>query len=180
MAAPTDRVQVLKQESAAGGGNPADDDPFLNSPIDETEDALSAAGLFIQEQGGPADEDAGIWREGGILKAKDTGHATINLLDSAAGTNVGGDVDFLLESAPPEPDTNYVVTRTSGQVSKEEWTRNPGNLLKSIDYTRSGGQVETVVTKVFDADGTTVLAQTTETFTRTGGLVTSSAKTRDV
>jgi len=181
MAAPTDRVQVLKQESAAGGGDPADADPFLGyERINETEDAVSAAGVFLQIQGGTADEAAGLWREGDNIKAFDPAHPTpINLLD-AAGTNVGADLDFLLENDPPEPNVDYAITRSAGQVTLEEWTRNGANLLKSIAYTRTGGVVDTIVTKVFDTDGTTVLAQTTETFTRSGGLVTGSAKTRDV
>lgn len=88
MPAPSDRVQVIKQESTAGGGDAADADPFYsNEVIDETEDALSAAGLFVQDQAGPADEAAGIWRESGTLKAKDPTYGTVDLLAGAAGSD---------------------------------------------------------------------------------------------
>lgn len=48
MAIGTDRVQVLKQESAALGGN-AGDDVDYPSPIGAQTDALEAAGYYIQD-----------------------------------------------------------------------------------------------------------------------------------
>ena len=82
MAVPTDRVQVIKTESAAGGGDPSDADPFIGSePIDELEDAVSATGIFLQKQGGPADEAAAIWREGDSIMIMDPDHGSFDLID---------------------------------------------------------------------------------------------------
>ena len=43
-----DRVQLAKQESAAGGGDPADADPFLWSNLDPNEDAPEVRRLYLQ------------------------------------------------------------------------------------------------------------------------------------
>jgi len=50
MAKPTQLVQVLKWESSAGGGDPADDVPFPDE-IQPGEDVLSAAGVAFQPSG---------------------------------------------------------------------------------------------------------------------------------
>ena len=178
-----ERVQLSKSERSSQGGDDADSDPFGSGPLDSTEDAPDVRGIFFQPASPAArDKLVGIYRDGDFLKFKDvdTGvESTLGQLTGAASLNVGADLDFLLENDPPEPDCNYAVTRVSGLVSQETWTRDGGNLLKSTDYTRTAGLVSTIVVKIYDTDGTTVLAQTTETLTRTGGLVTSSAKTRD-
>ena len=183
MAAPTDRVQVIKQESAALGGDAADEDPFLNFPIEPQEDGIECAGVFIQD-GSNRDETTYISRNGNDLLFKDINNAELTLTDLVAGaggvTNVGADIDFLLENDPPEPDCDYTITRSAGVVTKEEWTRTGGNLLKSVDYTRAAGQVDVIVTKVFATNGTTIEGQTTIDFTRSGGQVVSATKVRDV
>ena len=61
MALPPDRVQVIKQESAALGGNPADELPF-DAPIEPQEDAIEAAGVYLQNAGN-RDETTVIWRD---------------------------------------------------------------------------------------------------------------------
>lgn len=94
--------------------------------------------------------------------------------------NVGTDIDFLLENEPPEPDNNYTIIRTAGQVSREEWRRLDATLIKSIDYTRMGGQVTAEDRRVFDVDGLTLLGRLTVTYTRTGGQVTGAARVRVV
>ena len=173
MAQPTDRVQVMKQESAGGGGNPADIDPFYAEvTINETQDGISSAGVFLQKQGGPADETVCLWREGDTVFYKDSFVPT-------ASAPLNSKYDFLLENEPDYPATTYTPTRTGGLVTKEEWRRADTTLLKSIDYTRTGGLVTQEVRKVFDTDGTTILAQLTVAYTRTGGIVTSQSRTRD-
>lgn len=103
MAVPVDRVQVLKQESTAGGGDASDQSGFNSwDPINETEDALSAAGLFVQKQGGPADENAVIWREGADMKFKDetvAGGATLAQLLSGTSADQLGQVMFSIDGA---------------------------------------------------------------------------------
>lgn len=63
MAVPADRVQAIKRESAAGGGDAAEDVDYL-TPLDPTEDALEAQGLFVQPPGGPRDETTYVTRDG--------------------------------------------------------------------------------------------------------------------
>lgn len=90
------------------------------------------------------------------------------------------DEDDLLANEPVYPTTDYTITRTGGVVTREEWVRNPGNLLKSVDYTRTAGVVTQEVRKIYAEDGTTVNAQLTVDYVRTGGLVTSEVRTRNV
>lgn len=48
MAIGPDRVQIIKQESAALGGNAADDVEYP-SPINATQDAIESAGHYFQD-----------------------------------------------------------------------------------------------------------------------------------
>lgn len=97
---------------------------------------------------------------------------------SGAGTPF---YDFLLDCEPDAANNTYAVTRTSGQVTKETWTLNATlKLIKSIDYTRSGQLVNQEVRKVFAADGLTVVAQLTVSYTRSGNNVTGASYSRDI
>ena len=69
MAKPPHRVAVQKQESAATGGDPGDDDDMLAVPIEPHEDAINVAGVALQQPDGPApghsnDPDVMLYREG--------------------------------------------------------------------------------------------------------------------
>jgi hypothetical protein len=138
--------------------------------------------VFFQKVGGPSDTAVLAWREGNDLKFKDTANPTgYSLSDlTTGGINVGAEVDFLLENDPPEPDATRQLTYTGGQLTREDWTRNPGNLLKRTDLSYDAGRLSQVLVKVYDTDGTTVLAQTTEAPSYTAGRLTGSSKTRDV
>jgi hypothetical protein len=94
--------------------------------------------------------------------------------DSAIGSvNIGTDTDFLLENEPPEPNNNYANTITAGVVTQERWRRqSDSTLIKTVDYTYSAGRVATEVRKVYAMNGTTVIGQTTRTYTHTGQGVT--------
>ena len=82
-----DRVQVIKQESAALGGDEADESPF-DSPIQPQEDAIEAAGVYFQDAEN-RDEALLIWRVGNNLKFKDisnpSGKTLSELLSGASG-----------------------------------------------------------------------------------------------
>lgn len=95
-----DRVQVIKQESAAGGGDPNDDVPWLQDPIDATEDAIEAAGLFLQSPTA-YDENVLISRDSaGNLTFKDVVHTSpvtlTNLLATGGNTIHMGTVDVII------------------------------------------------------------------------------------
>jgi len=89
--------------------------------------------------------------------------------------------DVELGNDPVYPGTTYANIRTFGLLTQETWTRTAGStLLKSIDYTFSGSRITQQVTKLFAANGTTVVAQTTQTFTYTGSLLTGGTIVRNV
>lgn len=74
MAAPTDRVYVLKRETSARGGTDADEAEFPTI-IDPYEDGLVAQGLFLQPPGGPEDENVYLTRDGsGNVVFRDANH----------------------------------------------------------------------------------------------------------
>ena len=79
-----DRVQVLKQESAALGGDPADEVPY-DTPIEPQEDAIEAAGLYLQDASN-RDENVLVSRAGDNMQFKDVsnpiGHTLTQLLSA--------------------------------------------------------------------------------------------------
>jgi len=103
MPKPPDRVQISKQESAAGGGDALDADDMLQSPLDPSEDAIDVAGVFLQEDTGggvsSADEVVAIYREASEAYFEDTAHAgasRVSLGDLVLGA--GLDPDKLLST----------------------------------------------------------------------------------
>jgi len=69
MAVGPDRVQVLKRESAALGGDPADDVDYLE-PIAAQTDAIETAGVYLQD-GSNRDENVWIERNGQDMRFRD-------------------------------------------------------------------------------------------------------------
>lgn len=116
MAEPPDRVQVIKQESAALGGDAADELPF-DAPIEPQEDAIEAAGLYLQD-GSNRDETTLTWREALDMKFKDgnnpSGASLTDLLsgtdDKTAKVSTGDTTPDFLEEKLVEG-TNIVITK---------------------------------------------------------------------
>lgn len=93
----------------------------------------------------------------------------------------GSQLEFLLDCEPDSTGVTYSVTRTGGRVSQETWTDTAtSKTLKTISYARIGNLVSSIQTKVYAVDGVTVAAQTTETLSRSSGVVSGSTKTRDI
>lgn len=87
----------------------------------------------------------------------------------------------LLDGEPTIPGTTYANTYTGNNITNETWKRTSNSTnIKTIDYTYSGNKVSTEVAKIYSANGVTVIAQTTRTYTFTGSKVTGVAMTRDV
>ena len=106
-----DRVQVIKQESAALGGNAADELPF-DAPLDPEEDGLEARRYYVQFPGSRV-ETAYVDRDasGNIL-----------LVDAISGSQtlaalLGGGFDV-----------NTIITDLSGEVVID----NAGNVLVGL------------------------------------------------
>ena len=89
MAKPTDRVQLQKRESAAGGGDPADDSDFLYEPLESAEDCPEVRGHFYQPAVGPKDESVAVYRDGNNLVFEDVNQAAITLTALAATAGGG-------------------------------------------------------------------------------------------
>jgi len=74
MAIGPDRIQVIKRESSALGGDAADDVDYL-TPVDAQEDALESAGLYLQDAG-VRDELVYIARDGDDMILRDQKNPT--------------------------------------------------------------------------------------------------------
>lgn len=90
--------------------------------------------------------------------------------------------DVLLEIDPDDTATTYVATYSGSAVTQESWTDTGTALeLKRIEYTYADGLVTTEVRKVFDpADGVTIVAQKTITYSYTGFRVSGMTVARNV
>lgn len=89
MALGTDRVQVLKQESSALGGN-ASDAVDYPTPIKPQEDVLESAGVFLQDASN-RDESVYIARNGSDVVFRDVSNPTERTLSellSAVGLSL--------------------------------------------------------------------------------------------
>jgi len=154
-----------------------DEDGQFEEPIDVHADGLAANGFYPQNATSN-DMAAGMERDSSgnlILKDSISGSKALSALISSDPYN------FLLDCEPDSVGVTYSITRSSGLVTKETWTNTSTSKdIKTIDYTRSSGLLATEVVKVFDSDGTTVVAQKTVTYSRSGSLVSGATITRDV
>lgn len=92
----------------------------------------------------------------------------------------GGSAAALLTDDPADEDHTYTPTYLGLLVTTEEWFRLDDTLIKSIEYEYTSGLVSTVVVKVFAADGTTIIAQTTSSYSYTGIVLDEIVTARDV
>jgi len=86
----TDRVQVVKRESAALGGNAADDLPF-DAPIDPQQDAIEAAGVYLQDAAN-RDQNVYVDRSGNDLRFRDQNNTTPLTLSRVRGQTVFSEI----------------------------------------------------------------------------------------
>lgn len=80
MPKPPDRVQLQKYETAASGGDAADEAAAegFNTPLDADEDAPDVAGIYYQESPAVRDKTVTTYREGGQLYLEDALNSGIN------------------------------------------------------------------------------------------------------
>ena len=197
MAKPADRVQLTKQESAAGGGDGADDDPYLNTaPLNADEDAPDVAGIYGQQAGG-RDKIVVIYREGNKWYFEDSenaGAGRVTLTDLVAGT--GGltaaahrtlrQLIHFIEEGPAEGFASGAFKEVVGGLFPTSviWWESAAKLKKIVEktITRSGGGATNlkptpIVWKVYDTDGTSVLATVTDAVVYSGVNETSRTRT---
>lgn len=86
MAIGPDRVQVVRRESAALGGDAADDVDYLET-LNAQEDAIECAGVYLQDALN-RDETVYIEREGADMRFRDQNNPTpLTLTQLNAGIN---------------------------------------------------------------------------------------------
>lgn len=67
-----DRVQVYKRESSSYGGDDTENYEYIAPvPIQANEDAIEAAGYYLQEPGKPVDETVAVYRHKDGIWVKD-------------------------------------------------------------------------------------------------------------
>jgi len=107
MAIGPDRVQVAKYETAASGGDGADESVLGGSePIEPQEDAIESAGGYVQD-GSARDETVGWYRSEGILYQFDADHPYPGIPIGSGGF----DVDTILVNEDGE-----VLSNEDGDV----------------------------------------------------------------
>lgn len=74
MAIGPDRVQVIRRESAALGGDPADDTDY-NAPLNAQADAIECAGVYLQDATN-RDESVYVERHGDDMRFRDVNNPT--------------------------------------------------------------------------------------------------------
>ncbi len=185
MAAPADKVQLHKQESSAGGGDPADADDFsiLAEVLDPNEDAPEVQGVFFQPPSPSTVSDKLVYAtrdSSGNLIFRDDFDGTERTLSTllTGGTGITPAeheaIDSLVHSLAE--DFHEEIVRTAGKVSRvTHWTDGTKTTkIRETRITRSGGKVSSVVNEQYDGAGTLIVGQTlTETINRSGGKVVS-------
>ena len=86
----TDRVQVVKRESAALGGNAADDLPF-DAPLAPQQDAIECAGVYLQDASN-RDQNVYVDRSGPDLRLRDQNGTTPVTLSQVRGQTVFAEI----------------------------------------------------------------------------------------
>lgn len=138
--------------------------------------------VYVSDAGAISLTPGAVARKIGTAVAPSGGSYRVWVLGaSAADTSY---IEALLNNDPTAEtgatDTTQTLTYGSGLVTLEAWTRNDATLLKSIAYTYAANKVATEIRKVFDTNGTTILAQVTWTYSYTGELLTTATMVRDV
>ncbi len=110
--------------------------------------------------------------------ARNSNHTAAAL---ASYLNVSLGSELLLIGEPTAVNTTYSNTLSGSLPTQEVWRRTADStLIKTIDYTYNTGKLATEVRKVYAADGTTIIAQLSFTYSYTGSNITGKVITRDI
>jgi hypothetical protein len=185
-----DRVQVLKRESAALGGDGADEAPW-DAPIEPQEDAVEAAGVYLQDATN-RDETTLVARSGNDMTFKDVSNPTPSTLSdliagtgglTEAGHKILRQLIHFIDEGPAEGFTSgaYKEMLPSASVFPTSviWWESSSKLKKIVEklITWTGVNATTIVWKMYDTDGTTVLATVTDAISYSGIFETTRTRT---
>ena len=172
------RIQVIKQESGALGGNEADNFPF-DAPIHPREDAVEAAGVYLQDLDN-RDQEVLVTRSGDNMMFYDitvgSGVSLLQLLEGeSAGTGMTPNQHKSLRQLIHFVDEGPAAGFTSGAFKEilpagspfptsVIWWESAAKTQKIVEktITRTGGGATNVKPtpiewKMYDTDGVTVL-----------------------
>lgn len=181
------RVVPLKIERADLGGDAGDENPMgdFPTPAEPGEDLLVCRGVAVQPASTPnnaaATSDYGMTTDAsGNLTLCDPTTGTKTLAELAAsGSGVTEathkTLDHLQHLIAEDGFEEY--TYSGGKVTAIiVWTDNgKTDKIRSQDFTYTGAKINTIVTKQYEADGSTVLVGNTmtETFNYSGNQIAS-------
>jgi hypothetical protein len=190
---PPDKVQLIKRESAAGGGDAADSDDFyLETPLDPSEDAPEVQGVFFQDQTDPNDESVYITRNGDDMvfsdKAVATEYTLTDLLATASGSGITENQHKALRDivhfidGPGDGFASGAYREIVGQPfpTSVVWYESAAKTQKIIEktITRPTLIAPTPITwEMYDSDGTTVLVTVEDEITYDGIYEVSRSRT---
>lgn len=193
MAKPTDRVQIQKRESAAEGGDAADDSYFLYEPLDSSEDCVELRGLFLQPETGSKDENVAIWRTGDNLIFCDvaTGvESTLtDLLATASGSGVTAnqhkalrDIIHFVDEGPGDGFASGAYKEIVGQpfptsITWYESAAKTEKIYEKLITRPSVAKPTPIVYKMYGTNGTTVVATIQDDITYNGAFEVSRVRT---
>jgi hypothetical protein len=186
-----DRVQVLKEESTALGGDDADATEWGPTPLDPQEDALEARGYFIQDETN-RDENVMVSRSGDDMTFKDVSNPVektlTELLAGAGGLTEAAhralrQLIHFIGNGPAEGFASGAFFQVTGTVfpTAEIWyvvgSTPPAGKIVELLTTWSGAQKTQEQWKMYDTDGSTVLVTVTDVISYSGVFETGRVRT---
>lgn len=190
-----DRVQVLKQETAALGGDAADEAPWP-APIEPQEDAPEFAGVYLQDASN-RDETTLLSRSGSDMLFQDGNNPTAKTLTEViagvGGLTISGhrtlrQLIHFIDNGPAEGFASGAYKETLPSANPfpttVTWWESSSKSKRIVEktITRSGGGASNVaptpiVWDIYDTDGTTKLATVSDAVTYSGVFETSRTRT---
>jgi hypothetical protein len=180
-----DRVQPVKIESPGLGGTEED---VEYSPIEPQEDAIEAAGLYLQDASN-RDETTLVYRDGDDLKFKDGNNPSVKTLTDLAASGSGvteaahkilRQLIHFIDEGPAEGFTSGAYREVTGTVfpTNVTWWESSSKTKKIVErnLTWTGVNLTTDQWKVYDTDGSTVLATVTDTISYSGVFETNRTR----
>lgn len=161
------------------------DEEYFDSPIEPREDAIEAAGLYLQNAGN-RDESTLIWRDSDDdMRFKDGNNPSGVTLTELAASGSGiteaqhRDLDTLTHEVD-ESSYDEVIYAGNDVTQYIVWTSASKTLKIREDLlSYSGGKVSQIVSKQYDGSGV-LKGQITETYTYSTGRIASVTRTRDL